>query len=583
MKSSIFLVLAGCLNVPKGPHPACTASSDCNTAAGEVCEEGVCWGNPPAGPFAATLGPPSDRADIVSTEMPTLAVPPTGWLGDLALDTPVTISGRVEAFCALTMCEGASIGASILVTRPSLFPGGPGFRAVATSKPGIARGSDSFALQVPRTSPSDPPYALTIVPDGNTSGPPPTGSAPAEQSPPMRVTLPAADNLSRTFTLGGDTSQVITGNLSDGTGHPLVKYKVVAMGALEAGGTPTVVSSVAYTTTGQFSLTLADGIAGNVELVASPFDPNVVAPTLHLYNVPPTTATHTIAQPANLGNRVDVTVPVHGVGGDGAVAPVSAARVIVTGRYDPPLNAGASAELVVEAATGDDGLAHLTLLDGLFAASYKLRVVPPPSSSLGVIYDDAFSFDVSQKEVRLPTRLALRGRVVDTAGNPLGDVSITAHPSQRFTWSLDAKLQQFLPEIPASTTISPATGDFVVWVDPLVGGVWGYYDLQFEMPVGSPEPNWTRSDIEAPRPLTQSTYSLGDVMIPDASNVHGRLVDGGAVPVAGGELRVFQIITNTALCSEVAHAPPVCVIPAQLLGHGTSDDQGVVRFTLPRP
>ena len=61
-------LLVGCVDVAVGPQPQCKRQSDCDP--GEACQEGVCWGNPPAGMFAATLGPPSGRTDLVPVEIP---------------------------------------------------------------------------------------------------------------------------------------------------------------------------------------------------------------------------------------------------------------------------------------------------------------------------------------------------------------------------------------------------------------------------------------------------------------------------------------------------------------------------------
>ena len=54
------LMMAACIAAP-GPddRPACTSVADCNGVAGEVCDEGVCWGDPPIGSFAAVLSPAS--------------------------------------------------------------------------------------------------------------------------------------------------------------------------------------------------------------------------------------------------------------------------------------------------------------------------------------------------------------------------------------------------------------------------------------------------------------------------------------------------------------------------------------------
>jgi hypothetical protein len=48
------------------------------------------------------------------------------------------------------------------------------------------------------------------------------------------------------------------------------------------------------------------------------------------------------------------------------------------------------------------------------------------------------------------------------------------------------------------------------------------------------------------------------------------------------ELKLFQVSTTVSLCTEVAHAPVSCPIPAQLRGRAASDSDGIVRLTLPR-
>jgi hypothetical protein len=42
------------------------------------------------------------------------------------------------------------------------------------------------------------------------------------------------------------------------------------------------------------------------------------------------------------------------------------------------------------------------------------------------------------------------------------------------------------------------------------------------------------------------------------------------------------VANEVRLCSEVAHAPASCPIPAQLQGRNTSDPAGMVRLALPR-
>lgn len=579
------LALAGCLSVPSQQKPACTSSSDCNSAAGEVCQQGVCWGNPPTGTFAAALGPPSDRSDVVPTEIPALAIPANGWLGDLVLDQPVTFSGRIQAFCmAPAACTDTSLPASITVTRDSLFPGGPGFHAIVDAKDGVASGSTSFSLAVPPTHDTDPDYLVTIMPDGRALTPPSNGSvSPAELAPPLHMHLRAPSDLpAMTFTLGAADSPVITGTLADGNGRPLQNYRVAALGRWEPKAAATEVSTVDYTgATGTYTITLASGIIGNVEIVATPYDPNVVAPELHLPNVPAASATKPLSGPPSVGNPRQITLAITGVSGSGEVAPVAGARVMVHATYTPSLAGTARAEIATDVTTGDDGLAHLTVLDGsAFTGTYALRVIPPVGSNLSVVYDQALML-MDAQEIRLPARIAVRGTLKDRAGQPIANASVTAIPALRFAWSLAPADQDFLTQIPAATATTPDSGDFVLWVDPFIADVWGDYDLSIEPASGADTPLYTVSDIAIPR-TGQALLTLGDVTVPDAANVHGRITDPTGTAVEGGELRVFSVVTDQSLCTQVSY-PGACVIPALLVGHGASDAQGVVRLTLPRP
>ena len=586
MKQLALLVLAGCLEVPKPPGQECVTDSDCNTAAGEVCGEGICWGNPPLGTYAATLSPPAVREELVATEIPVLALPANGWLGDLTLETPVTISGRVEAACPASQmpCPTTSIGAEIRITRPSRFPGGPAVRLSAQSKAGLPRGTDSFSIRIPRTQPGDPPYKVTIDPDGGADVPPAHGGKdPAELVPPKRILLSATTDIEhQTYTIGSTTPQTISGTLKDPLAGSLTSYRVVALGRWDLTSSPTEVSSVCFSTDGTYSIQLSEAIVGPIELVARPYDPNAVAPELHISNVDPTgSQIRNITQPTGLGSRADLAIKVEALTADG-VLPVSGARVQIRGSTDNSVTIGVRAVMAVEATTGDDGIARLSLLDGTtLAASYRMQIVPPASSSFGVIYDAPVTLN-APPAVRLPARVALTGTVVDVHGNPLADVSVTARRSLRFLWSLEAPEQAFLDEIPASTAIT-RDGVFRVWVDPSVASAWGHYDLFFETPEGSAAPNWAISDYEIPRVTNLKEIMLGNVEISDAAYFHGNIVDGSGATVEGALLRVFQLSTNDDVCHEVLNAPEECEGDAKVLGHGESDDQGIVRFKLPRP
>jgi hypothetical protein len=595
LKLALAILVTGCIDIPQPPTPQCTVDTDCQTALGEVCSSGVCYGGPPFGSFAAVVAPPSDRSELISVEIPSINLPNNGDLSTFELVTPVTINGRVE--CATMKCTTSSIAATILVTREPLFVGGTGFSAGTTSKDGLPRGTNSFAISVPRAHSGDPPYVVTIVPSGNGSLPPANGAdSAAELAPPTSFTVtPTSDTNIDTKVLGTASSPVISGLLTDGANHPLSKYRVVARGKLSATAAQSEVSSVDYTTDGTFALTLADNAVGPISIVATPYDINVVATTLTLGGLEPKNAMRTLAAPANTGNKLVVSIPIEGLADDGAVKPVAGAHVIVTAEYDPPLSDSAIAVLSVEATTDDGGIAAFQLLDGMtLASSYKLSVIPPVTSSLctgaqaclGAVFDTAVDLSTLAANVlppvRLPPRVALRGRVVAADGTPAGKLAVTAHPSLRFTWSEQDAAAAFLAEIPAPTGVTADAGDFVVYVDLAIDGVWGHYDLTFDAPAGTTVASFTLPDVELPRVGTLTTLSLPDTELPNTARLHGTLVDPNHFAVSGGELRIFQIASDTSLCGQVLYPPSNCVIPAQLIGHAASDDTGVLDLALPR-
>jgi hypothetical protein len=591
LRLAIALALAGCLQVPEAAKPECTQDGDCETALGEVCNAGTCYGGPPPGTYAATLTPPSERLDLTSTEIPSLDLPANGDLGTFELETPVRISGRIEAFCptgSSTCSTSTSLAAIVLVTRAPLFPGGAGFSASTTSKGGLPHGTSSFSLSVPITRPGEPAYVVTITPTGNGVLPPPNGMpSAAELAPPISQALAViADTDLGTLTLGSATSPVISGQLTDSGGHPLVKYRVVARGRLDAGGAITDVSTVDYTTTGAYAVTLADSAIAPIAIVARPYDPNVLAPTLTLPGLDVHTATHTIAQPANLGNKVTISIPIVGLKGNGAIVPVSGAHVTVAGTYSAPIMGGTNATLSQETTTGEDGVANLDLLDGeALSTTYTLSIVPPASTEFGVVFGQALPLDTIAG-VRVPQRLALRGHVLDSAGLPVNNLSVTAKPALRFQWSAPPALAAFIAEIPAPTAVTADDGTYLIYVDRSVDlfpdTLWGRYDLEFDAPAGVSIASWTVPDFEIPRDPSLGTLDVPDARLPDTAYLHGQIADPNHLRVSDGELRIFAISPDSTLCSQVPYPPADCMVPAQLAGHAASGDDGTLKLALPR-
>lgn len=595
--------LGSCLSVPGGPAPMCHSDNDCDRAHGELCEEGVCWGNPPPGPFAAMISPPSSRQDLVASEIPQLVIPDHGWVGDLTLEVPVLMSGKLVQFCPppLAGCDPTPLAGTVTVSRPPQFRGGPGFKATLN----VAAGG-SFAMPVRRTQPGDDPYTVTLVPDATRQV---TGRSAAEIVPPRRMQIAISDNLAtQAIELGGADLPTISGTLRDSSGAGIASYRVSAFGHWDPTEPVVEVSTVDYTdASGAYSVTLSDDLIGTVELVARPVAAtNTGAPptaaAIHVTGLAAAaSSTRDLAMPNNLGKPTTLTLQVQGLDDQtGTIVPVSAAQVSLNGALGDSLTSFTVTDTEV---ANTSGQVTMKLLDGDgLAASYRLSVTPPAGANLGgIIFDQKLSSFSMLPQVRLPPRIALRGNVV-YGGKPLGNATITAQPSLRFLWTLDPDTQVFVASIPPSTFTTPTNGgDFVLRVDPFVlrgdgmniDQIWGYYDIVIEPAAGTRAPSFVVREFPIMRnaalnPLTITyPFTLPDGMapniyVPDGAFIHGRATSPDGHPVEGAEVRVYEVSTQLTLCSQVDHAPASCPIPAALQARNTSDDEGTVRLALPR-
>jgi hypothetical protein len=585
---ALLVLLAGalpaCLDVPEAPVVECSNDTECDQAHGEVCDEGTCYGNPPPGAFAAVISPPSGRSDLVPRELTFFAARHDGWIEGLQLETPMMLAGRVEGACAPPpqVCDTSTIEATVTVTRRSAFPGGPGFRTIVTSSAGAA--DASFSVAVPPHHDGDEPYIITIMPAGRGDEPPTLGTTPAQLVPPARIVVTGTMAENRTTLLGGIDNPVVEGTLLSSTGNGLGYHRVVAMGRWDENEALTEVSTVAYTgTDGRFRLTLAANLIGNVEIVAKPYAA-LLEPTLRLDGVPATSSSQrTLTQPAGLGQSRTLTLPITGTDGNGAVNPVRGARVRVTATIGAMLVGDATASFSAEGTTNDAGNVELEVLDGpAIASRYRLEVVPQAAAKVGIMFDQPLEAYVTP--LQLPSRVAMTGVVTDAEGNPLKDVAVTARPSLRFLWSLDDITQAFVSGIPAATTTTSEAGEYVLWVDPMILGTWGRYDLVFEPAGKSRAPAWVKPDVAIPESLAAAAVTMTQVQLPDAAFLRGNITDPEGNDLAAAELKVFRVADDAliSLCAEVSNEPANCPIPATLQGRGTSDDKGVVRLTLPR-
>lgn len=583
---SSFAALSACLTVPEPPPPECRSTADCS--GNEVCESGTCWGDPPAGELAFVLSPPMDRAaDLVSREIMSGQITPDGRILGLVFDEPVKLDARIAAMCTPPIdCDRVMLDSMVTmtITRPSLFAGGPGFKAVAMS----SVGTDGPVFNVIKLPPGDPdrPYVITLVPTPRGDMPSSGSLSLAEAVPPMRFQLPLTNDTTKTLTLGGLSLPTVEGTLLAAGGGGLEDYRVVAMGRWEQGAPLTEVSTVSYTgANGAFHLTLSPDLVGTVEIVARPSTPMAGAMTLHLLDVPSAVGVQrTLTEPADLGVVKTKPITIKLKTANGEVKPVVGARVRVTALLGSA--ADGTATFAAEETTNDNGLANLSIPGGdAIWNQYRLEVVPPASSMAAAIYDQPLA--MTSSEVQLIERTRLHGIVRDATGEPLPGVTVTARPSLRFVWSLDDKPQTFLNSLPVATAVTDMNGAYNIWVDPIIDETWGYYDLALD-PARSTgflerAPTWVQPEIAIPRDAHVDAVAVQDIQLPDAAFVHGQVVDSLARPIKDAEVKIFRMNSSIeSVCSSVRNAPKPCPMSAQLLGRGAADVDGIVELTLPR-
>jgi hypothetical protein len=574
--------LIGCISVPDEETPRCARSSDCDQAAGEVCEEGICWGDPPALPLAAIIGPPGDAKDLVPAELPMLDIPSHGWMPELVLGTPVTIRGRVLRECLLPLCPAEPVEAVIGVTRPSSFPGGPGLSMVARTD-----SDGNFSLALPLTRLGQPnraddlPYNVTISPADRGATRSRLFSADAEELPPRRMSLIATQDTTIELRLPSDNLPAVSGRIVDGAGAALAGYRVVARGRWTSGEPQAEVSTVAVTAVdGSYSLALADGLKDTVIVHAEPPASRPGAAVLEIADVGATTDSSNVnfSLPANERAPVAMNIPVEASDSGGQVMPVDGVAVRL--RYELRNDAtGQTARYDVEGTT-KNGRVTLLVVPGVTGAdwSYRMNMLPPADSRLGAVFDRPAVIGLGGEypTVRLDERVRIAGVLVDDRGEPMNGVTLTARPSRSFLQEIDSAKRSFVDEIAATTATTSKSGEFVVWADQSIAGVAARYSLTMQPPESEFVPTWTHAvDVLIPEGAGVRNVNIGELAAPEAANVHGRIINPGGRPVAKGRVLIYRLDGGCV-------ASAGCSGTAQLIGSGVSDGEGVVRISLPK-
>jgi hypothetical protein len=562
----LTLALASCITVPPQAVPTCSSDSDCNQAAGEVCDEQVCWGNPPAGPFAAIVAPPAVAKNRVAAEYPQFAIEPHGWLGDLVVDSPIALAGKI-AFDCKDNCGPLTV--TMIAARPSKIPGAASMRLVTTID--SSDGADtSYRLLLPRTSAADEPYQITVTAVTKATGSGPSNQSIISELPPQRIVHSALVDSTRDLRLSSVSESKISGRIVDFRGQGLPGYKVYATGQWPADTAPSLVSTTTISDqTGNYSLSVARDIATGVTVIAEPNIPGAGVLRAGLGQFRGNAVGINLSTTEQLGSPVTVELKLSGTNGSGEIVPAAGVVVSTRAVIDSPRVPLYSmrTELGDSGTTDNNGIVRLQVVgfQGANLVNYSMQFQPPATSPFQAVYNMPFTINDSPLR-QLEPRVSVRGIVVDATGTPLKDVSVTARPSSAYLAGLDKTAQEFANQLALGSGSSDEQGEFVIFVDPpFVNGT--AYDLVFEPSETSEQPTWTVDQAVIPVSRS-SSMAAGPFSAPEPARIHGRVTDSAGRPMSGGELRILR--------------PGSDDIGARLLGRGVADENGIVRLTLPR-
>ena len=589
------LGLGGCLAQPidPGDRTECETTDDCRTGAGEVCEEGVCWGDPPAGQFAAVLGPAAVYNSVAATtELPALSFSADGWFHDAdggppTLANAVRVSGQVRTPCppALDGCTNSLVvPGQLRWSRPSRIPGLPDVTSSTTMSGPLNEGGGGAGFEIYLPRPVEPTtYTVTFTPSTV-----PLGSglpSPAAFLPPYRaeVVLDPADEdgLVRDFMVPpARPERIITGRISQAGATSLAGWQVRA----EAGdgtvqGAFVLASNITLTSSnGDFTLVVVDDDEiAVVDLVLEPPGASVLGgedglPRVRVRDHVVVTQLSTIVLP-RIDRIIAAPIMVEGTDGSGAVDRVSGASVAA--RLDQQI--GNVYLQHQTAATTSDGVASLQVLLGAadLPLHYEIDVLPGPPSEMASIYGidlDVADVVPAPPAIVLPRGTPLVGTVYDEAGFGLAGATVTASVSAATLCELSSEDLRIARGLAPVQTATDANGEFILFVDPDFDGVPLTYDVTVEPAAGTWAPRWTFQD----QAVTTDHQTL---FLPQAAHVRAQIVDPTAAAAPDTVVTIYEMTDKPAPCPLVAFGKSGLAVRRAI---ATSDADGVVRMILPR-
>jgi hypothetical protein len=595
-----------------GPRQ-CEETSDCDAANGEICDEGICWGDPPDTAFAGVLRPTGESTPLglVTTELPSLSIATDGTIDGLQLVEPVAVDAKVTVFCS-ALTDGipcgseAPIAASIRVERPALFPGGPRFVQTFTTNPGA---DPSVRMLLPPTGEEENLYTVIITPlppndDDDAAAPNYARIAPKEK---LQQPLKVLNDTQIEWIVGHpDKHKFVSACLrSDPVVNEAFKGMKVSATIDDGAGGELRISTVDRTdSNGCFSIRVRDGLE-SFNLVFDPKagqpDPKIRVVDEPLPQTAPTTCyaggpVDAICMPdiigPDLATAQSVTVPIKSTNPSGGEVGVTGAsvRFFANLPVDDPRGSRVSATIEVlttsSANSETPGQAIAMLRPNV---TYDVSVIPGPDS---VEFAALFGHPVNiqqpgvQAEIRLGRRVAVTGTLLDAAGNPIALAPITAEPTISYRLAQDSADRPLIQSLTASD-VTTENGTFLLWLDgPLDLGPAGLgdpvvYNLVTTPPLKSGAPRWRFENISAVA-FEGGSMELGELVLPSGSFARGLVTTDDGTPVSGVSLHIYE--PNSAdLCA--GQVPPSeCPASAREVGNWLSDpNDSVVRVVLPDP
>jgi hypothetical protein len=603
---SALALAVGCIDTstvgPDDAPPMCEIDSDCDDASGEICDDGVCWGDPPADTaFAAIIVPPDGRDDLVASEIPELVIDLDGTVDGLVFADFVRLSGRVT----LAADSTTSIAAQIRVRRASRIPGGPTYSRTVIAQANVAYSELAFDLELPRLSAGDSPYEVTIIPDDGTLAEAGVLGIPSDLAPPVRFLFDGTESLTNAEWALGDQSQMklVAGRVVDAAERGLAGMKVVARGRWTIDGPIERASSSASTgEDGEFAIWIPMSMEDQTyELVVRP-PVGTVAPTLRKSNVfipdpkdvvVPVEIDELVMPSFPAGARYEI--PIRGAAPEGGYSAVEGAEVRVTTFLLDPAAQGETGLIAFYSASGvTDAMGNVQLdliPGGTTNRAYLVSVLPLPTSSQSAAFErpvlvgpPSAGVSVLQQLV-LEFRVPVHGVLMNDGGLPVSGAAVSARATTAYKWSFSPELQDELNDFRFPTATTDEGGGFVIWLDNSLLGVNAQYDLEFVPSASAQAPRWSIHGIDVTSRGTEGGVELGAVALPPASFARGDVMSSMGELIAGATVNLYEISTDTTACDSANHPDDngMCYPPALLRHVAQSDENGRVVLVLPDP